>query len=112
MAGTPPIVQTKRIENTVKVHISFTVPTRLADYLSFPVGMPHPMLRLSIIYSVNPRDDCHFRIVYNNFHMLGASRDLSYFQLRQLEVGESNVVQTTEMALLAGRTFSQATIGK
>jgi hypothetical protein len=44
--------------------------------------------------------------------MLGASRDLSYFQLRQLEVGESNVVQTTEMALLAGRTFSQATIGK
>jgi hypothetical protein len=38
--------------------------------------------------------------------------DHSYFKLMQLEVGESNVVQTTEMALSVGRTFSQATIGK
>jgi hypothetical protein len=77
MAGTPPIVQTERVENTTRVHICFTIPSRFVDYQLLLVGVPHPMVPIAAMGSASfirlTRERTVMENVYSSFKMLGAS---------------------------------------
>jgi hypothetical protein len=85
----------------IRVHISFTAPARVVDYRSLLVGVPHPMVLIaevgsaSFIWLIRQRTTENYLQHLQNVGCF--MPDLSYFNLRQLEVGESNVVRTTEM---------------
>jgi hypothetical protein len=103
MNGTPPIVQTEHVdEHMARVYISFTIPTRYVDYGQLPVGAPHPMVAIAILGKTSPIRLTRERTAVENClqplqNNVGCFvSDLSYFKLRQLEMGEGNVIETTK----------------
>jgi hypothetical protein len=108
--GTPPIVQTEHVdEHMARVYISFTVPARYVDYGQLPVGAPHPMVAIATVGSTSPIRLTRERTSAENClqqlqNIVGYFvPDLSYFILRQLEVGEGNLIETTERLCRAHR---------
>jgi hypothetical protein len=103
MNGTPPIVQTKHVdEHMARVYISFTVPARYVDYGQLPAGAPHPMVAIATVGKTTPIRLTRERTVVENClqqlqNNVGCFvSDLSYFKLRQLETGEGTMIETTE----------------
>jgi hypothetical protein len=103
MNDTPPIVQTEHVdERMARVYISFTIPARYVDYSQLPVGAPHPMVAIATVGKTSPIRLTRERTAMKNClqqlqNNVGCCvPDLSYFKLRQLEMGEGNVIETTE----------------
>jgi hypothetical protein len=76
MSGISPIVQTERVENTTRVHVYFTIPTRFVDYQSLLVGVPDSMVPIAAMGSTSfirlTRERTVVENVYSSFRMLGA----------------------------------------
>jgi hypothetical protein len=83
-------------------NISFTVPARYVDYGQLPLGAPHPMVAIATVGSTSPIRLIRERTIVENCLQQFQNNvgcfvpDLSYFKWRQLEVGEGNVIETTE----------------
>jgi hypothetical protein len=85
-----------------RVYICFTVPARYVDYGQLPAGAPHPMVAIAIVGKTSSIRLTRERIAVENClqqlqNNVGCFvSDLSYFKLRQLEMGEGTVIETME----------------
>jgi hypothetical protein len=103
MNGTPPIVQTEHVdEHMARVYISFTIPARYVDYGQLPAGAPHPMVAIATVGKTAPIRLTREKTAVENClqelqnNVVCFVPDLSYFNLRKLEMGEATVIETTE----------------
>jgi hypothetical protein len=105
MGGTPPVVQTDElVNNSKRLHISFSLPTRGVDYQYLPIGVPHPMLLVAVV-----GDAAFYKITQERIAVercLDALRNIgcfvpnfSYFKIKQLKTGKSTMVQTVDRLL-------------
>ena len=88
MFGTDFVVQTEVVGNYPRLHISFQVRARGLDYLSMPVGTPHPMVPIAAMGSPSPtrltRERTVVEACLRELHNVAGYfvSDFSYFRIK------------------------------